>query len=504
MTKNDIESRLLDLANRWPVGSVADAVEHRLRSIPRPRQQQSSRRAMQWTGMGVAVAAALAVAAFYVAIVAVPTNLYAQVADSIRKSMSAHMQIVSTNADGSRTVGAIWYSRELGVRGELGDESFIDNGKQQWTWKASNEAPSIVSRRASRDAIAMIADTLQLPKGSDQVTRATESDREIQGQKCSAYKVTVPVGSDSDPHAKKPENRILAWQNELKQIVLVQHEQLDTPTGKWRSTRELTITYDVMIADDKFTAKFPASTRIVDEDRVWTERFAIEKAHAPAESGGLLFAIHELSRCDNGSYYVVSSVRGTNEHLRKHPPKSRRLNLQTSLLDVAEQFCSVTSQQNCHIAPIASHEIDGVHYLWWLAVDRSYFRVESNQRVPQPAGKKMESELGHIRLPLLANYRGELAGSSMVSTYASVDLPKDARVLSLRDVALQVQQDSALSQQGLMVHTFENSVGSYVPANFLTVEKMVKFLQSELDWLSANDELGEANLSGPASTDLQK
>ncbi len=40
----------------------------------------------------------------------------------------------------------------------------------------------------------------------------------------------------------------------------------------------------------------------------------------------------------------------------------------------------------------------------------------------------------------MANYRGELQGKSIVNTKATVTLPKDNKVIKLRDVAVNVQR----------------------------------------------------------------
>lgn len=496
MNTNDIESQLAELASRWPVTSVAEAVQSRLNTIPSTAKRSPSHPILKWSGMGAVAAAAMVLIAIGTSMFVTPSTLYAQVKESIRNSLSVHLQIVSVDSSGSRTIGTLWYSRELGVRGEAGNEVFIDDGKQQWTWSAADNAPGIVSRRASRDGIAMVADSLQLPPQSEALVRASEFDREILDQKCKAFKVPVSETNGSNAQVGSPAIRVIAWQNEAGKTLLVRSEQFDTAKNEWKITREVSMTYDVEVPRDKFTPRFPASTTIVNEDRVWLERYPIEKALATAESGGLLFGVHELKRCENGSYYVVSSVRGTAEHLKQHPPKSRKLNLQTTLLEVAEQFCSVTTQQDFHLVPIASSEIDGVHFLWWLATDRSYFRVEGGKRNPQEVGKKLASEPGHVELPLMANYRGELQGKSIVHTKATVQLPSDASILSLREVAMRVQQDATLSRDGLLVHTFENSTGRYVSASSITADQMVQSFQAALEWLGEFDELGGASIGG--------
>jgi hypothetical protein len=496
MKTNDIESQLTELGSRWPVTSVAEAVQSRLEAIPPTAKLSPSHPILKWYGMGAVAAAAMVLIAICTSMFMTPSTLYAQVKESIRKSLSVHLQIVSVDSSGSRTIGTLWYSRELGVRGEAGNEVFIDDGKQQWTWAAADNAPAVVSRRASRDGIAMVADTLQLPPQSEALVRASEFDREILDEKCKAFKVSASEVKGKNAQVRLPPIRILAWQNEAGKVLLVRSEQFDTAKNEWKMTREVSMTYDVEVPRDKFTPQFPASTTIVNEDRVWLDRYPLEKALATAESGGLLFGVHELKRCENGSYYVVSSVRGTAEHLKQHPPKSRKLNLQTTLLEVAEQFCSATTQQDFKLVPIASSEIDGVHFLWWLATDRSYFKVEGGKRIPQPVGKKLESEPGIVELPLMANYRGELQGKSIVHTKATLTLPQDTQVLSLRDVAVRVQQDADIPKDGLLVHTFENATGRYVPSSSITADQMVQSFQAALEWLGDFDELGEVSLGG--------
>ncbi|MFO1065883.1 MAG: hypothetical protein U0892_18625 [Pirellulales bacterium] len=500
MKTEDIESQLDELGNRWPVPSVADTVQRRLNVIDQPGNRTASRRMLRWSGLGAVAAAAVALIAIVTSMISAPSSLYAQVKESIRKSLSVHLQITSVDSSGTRTIGTLWYSRELGVRGEMGDEVFIDNGKQQWNWHAVDNAPAVVSRRASRDGIALVADALSLPRRSEKPIRASKFDREIQGKNCAAYEVPIPKSNGPDSQTVVPATRVLVWQNDEGQILLIRSEQFDGNQGDWKTTRELSITYDIEVPRDKFSPQFPASTLIVDEDRVWADRFPVEKSLATSESGGLLFAVHELSRCENGSYYVISSVRATAEHLKKYPPKQRKLNLQTTVLDVAEQFCSATTQQDCHLAPLASSEIDGVHYLWWLATDRNYFVVEADKRVLQAVGKKMESELGRVQVPLMANYRGELMGSSMISTHATVELAKGSAVLTLHDVAERVRRDASLSHDGLLVHTFENATGRYVPASSITADQLVRSWEAELDWLKANDQLGEISIHGNGTT----
>ena len=495
MNTNDIESQLTELGSRWPVASVAEAVQSRLNNVQPSSKHSPAHPILKWSGMGAVAAAAMVLFVIGTSMFMTPSSLYAQVKESIRQALSVHLQIVSVDSSGSRTIGTLWYSRELGVRGEAGNEIFIDDGQQQWSWAAADNAPALVSRRRSRDAIAMVVDALQLPPQSEGFVRASEFDQVIQDEKCKAFKVPIPEVKESHAQSSLPAMRLLAWQNEAGKTLLVRSEQYNAEKNEWRMTREVSMAYDVEVPREKFTARFAASTTIVNEDRVWLDRYPIEKALATAESGGLLFGVHELKRCENGSYYVVSSVRGTSEHLKQHPPRSRKLNLQTTIIDVAEQSCSIGMQQNSHLVPIAMSEIDGVHFLWWLAVDRSYFKLEGGKRIPQPVGKKMESEPGKVEISLMANYRGELQGKS-VFTQATITLPQDTQVLSLRDVAARVQQDAKLSRDGLLIHKFENAGGRYVPSSSITTDQMVSSFLAGLEWVGDSDELGGVNLGG--------
>jgi hypothetical protein len=165
---------------------------------------------------------------------------------------------------------------------------------------------------------------------------------------------------------------------------------------------------------DKFAANFPAKARIIDADRALAERFPLDRALVTAESGGLLFAVHEACRGEDETWYIVSSVRGTTEYLKEHPPQRRRLNLQTTLLDVAEQpWGPGIDSVAMHRAVMATAEMDGVHYVWWLAVRRRFFTVENGVRTPFPQpltepGTPFleESEPGRLNVVLTAHYRG--------------------------------------------------------------------------------------------------
>lgn len=84
----------------------------------------------------------------------------------------------------------------------------------------------------------------------------------------------------------------------------------------------------------------------------------------------------------------------------------------------------------------------------------------------------------------------------MVSTFATVDLRNEVKALSLHEVAMRVIKDSSLSQEGLLIHNFENAVGHYVPSKSLTTDQMVQCFQAQLERLSSHDELREPTMSG--------
>lgn len=494
MSHQELEADLFGLGRKWPVPSVADAVMRRIQREGVPESRRPARRRRR---VLLAIAASLLVAVGLPAVLVVgtPQTLQAQVVEALKQTSAAHLIISAFDEQGVRRQAEIWYSHDRGFRLESSDETIVDDGKQQWTWwawqsKADGVEPVVV-RRASPGAAAMIGEMLQL--GNAHRERAKDRDREIKGQPCEAFVVVPPA-----PHP----SRFIVWQDSSERVVRIDDERQFG--GDWRVGREISIDYDVAVPANKFAADFPAKARVIDADGALAERFPLERALATAESGGLLFAVHEARRGEDETWYVVSSVRGTPEYLKKNPPQRRRFNLQTTLLDVAAQpLAPGIDSARMHRAVMATAEMDGVHYLWWLAVRRRRFTVENGVRIPfEFPAPSLETEPGRLSLELTANYRG--ARSLERPPRAAVTVPlADPGSQSFVELADGVRHDilalSKLNVFAALLGGFQNNTVGRLDRTKATSEDIADAVVSQIKWLRDFDEIKPRDVGDAAN-----
>lgn len=481
MTPQNLEYQLVRLAADWPMPSVTDAVMARVEQLRLEPAVRQPRRAPQWALLASAAAAVVAIATWLVT-VATPRSLQAQVQQAIEEAESAHIVISNTDVEGKRSQAEIWYSQAFGFRAESPDEIIIDDGTQQLSWRpAAEPGEVIVRRRASRDAISMIAESFRfesIPAGWSQ-TRAEEFDREVHGARCQAYLVAPSTGNDV---------RLILLTDAQRRIALINEQRQSD--GQWKSGREVSIEYGASLAAEKFVAKPPEGARVIDADGLLEKQFPLEKALATTEAGGMLFAVHDVNRVDAETFFVLSSVRGTPEYLKQNPPQRRHLNLQASILDVAQQPSTPGNGDGCNRATLATAESEGVHYLWWLAVRRRYFSVDEGVETVRSEMPSLEIEPGRVKLPLQAIPR--TPGASWITAFVQVDLP--AASLSLEQVAGRVRRDvlairQDVGAQAAMHGGVKTGVLEFLQPADVSNADYARAITEQLEWLHSLDEV---------------
>ena len=444
MTREEVEATLNRLRADWPTPSVVESVMTRIESQPAavPRRPRIQR----WRAAILAVAAMLAVsvAVPWFLVLATPPTLYAQMQQAFAKARTAHVVVASVNEKGVRQTGEIWYQRGNGFRADLPEGIVLDDGTQEWTWRpATNQGELTVVRRASRNAVSMITGMFQLSEvPMSWLRQAPEHDRAIEGRDCKGYIVTPPAPPvDSAVARDLHPPRIVVLTDADGRIVRLEEQR--RVKGQWHVGREVSIAFDVEVPVGKLALNLPAGALVIDADRVLEERSPLDQAVARTEAGGLLFAIHELVRGEDETFYVVSSVRGTPEYLKQHPPQRRRWNLEQSALGVAEQPTAAGNGLDCGRAVLAYAEREGVHYLWWVAVPNRYFSVEQGKRVPRNdiVAPPLEVRPGVVRLPLQARYRDARADHSWVGVRVEASLPGDKHVHTFAEIASRARRD---------------------------------------------------------------
>jgi hypothetical protein len=296
----------------------------------------------------------------------------------------------------------------------------------------------------------------------------------------------IPDGSDLVPDPHPPRFVILIDPDE--RIVLLEEQR--QVSGRWQGGRQLSIAYDVQVPAGKLAVNLPAG-RVIDADRALDERLPLDRALARGEDGGLLFAVHEVARGEDGTFYVVSSVRGTPAYLKEHLPQARRVNLQTTILDVAEQPAGRVSTDG-HRVMLARAEADGVHYLWWLAARRRFFTVEQGKRTPQSESPALEVRPGTVRVPLEAFYRGTHATGNLVTASVEVALPGEGKAEPLAKITARARRDVLLLGRptGAMVYDCIKG-GELRPVlpEQITDAAYARGVKRQLQWLRSCDDI---------------
>lgn len=498
MTSAELDQQLIRIRDAWPAESSVEAVLTRIDADRiEPVPSRPGRPRAVW--LAVAAALLLAVVSPAFVLLTTPRTLQAQVEQTLRQAGTALIKITAMNEQGVRTTADIWYSRGLGIRCESPDEVLIDNGREQWAWRPTAAARDlIVSRRPSRDASSMISGMFQMQNAPADWSKnpAPEHDRRINSRACRGF-VVVP-GNQMAP--AESGSALVPEPNPTRFIILVDPDerivhvaQQRKVNGEWLAGREIAIEYGVEIGAEKFAASFPAGAQVVNADQVLEQRFPVALALSRVESGGLSFAVHELDRVEGDAFYIVSSVRGTPEHLRKFPPVAHRLNLQTTILDVAEQLASPGITGPTHRLILAATELDGVHYVWWIASQRHYFQLEEGKRKAVSDTPSIETSPGHIRVPLMARYRDPRAGFEWINTVAEVALPADSRVHTLADIAARARRDALLiTQQGAahvrLIGDVKNTTHIFAPDQISDAD-FAKELIGQREWMWSYDQV---------------
>lgn len=376
MSNSEIESKLESLAQAWPAESVARTVKLRLTESARPCPRNYRPRARLYPVLGACAATVVLMAAGLWSFV--PRTLEAALFDSVKQAGKAY--VLREIFEGAQiTKGEIWYHRDHGIRLEGLGQVTVDDGKVSRTW-SPNVPSGTVLLRPSMDGVTMISemlDTARIPSHWKN-DRSPTDDQDVAGSPCRAYLVSDPGAGT----AGAVDWRCIVLLDETNRPRRLVQQRVDA--GEWTDTSRTTIDYDREIAASVFALDYPEDAQIVDVQKGLDARFPLSDAVAKIERDGILFAIHDLLPIDDGSYYVVSSVRGSTKYLRDYPPTQRRFNLNYTALDVVSQTSSHCSVDGGAQVMMFQMEWQGVQYLWWLMVPHNPQREDGVKRIPIP------------------------------------------------------------------------------------------------------------------------
>jgi hypothetical protein len=514
MNPDQLDDRFAQLREEWPVASMTEHVMARVRTVA--VSATSPRRPRRRALTAVALATVLAgIGLTWLYLASRPPSLMAALQDGVVRSRSAHLILSRSDAQGQTHRAQGWYRRGEGFCLESPEGVLVDDGKYEWSWATTDgkNSETIVIRQPSEKVsfARSITQWLNLPDlRSGSRTRLPEKDRAIGGVPCQAYSLTPPADDPgafvgSPPIAVRA--IVLVDAGERLVEVTVQVEK----NHSWESGITIQIEYDTDIPPERVAVRMPGRARVIDPETAFTDRYPLERALARVEVGGLLFGVHDarpLKDCEG--YYVVTSVRGTPEYLKKYPPRRRRVNMSVPLvLDVARQPAWKQVGNKCNRIVIADAVREGVEIHWWLLLPRRFFIMKNGKKEfiatnPGDDPDRLDVVPGKVRIPLEASYLDEAHRDSRgamgeVFKWVDVPVPVEATPEPLDQVAGRARRDILVMVRGNLGGLFGVAPGPPQPrtpralsrlmAEEITDAEFAAAIQRGVDDLCSLDEL---------------
>ncbi len=364
MSERMIEDELKQLAEGWPGKSVAAEVSSRLDASPMDRSRSKSMAYQPRSSMRVYPLISAIVSAAALILLAVwllmPRTLHAALQSSIQQSRSGKITTELFQGE-TTTKEEIWFHRDHGYRMSSSGKVTIDDGKVNTTWSPDDPA-SFVLVRPSSFRFKMITTMFVTHRMPNEFLnqRSPELDQVVSGVDCHAYLVLQNIQPDQRgiillDHAERP-----------RQVIRQSSKQ-----GKWETESIVTIDLDQEVLASVFELDIPKNAKRIDVREVFESRFPLSDAVSTKEKDGIIFAVHEFMPIDDGSYYVVSSARGSPEYLKQYPATKRPFNQHYTALDVVKQTHNHSPTDDGVQVLMFNQEWQGVDYLWWIMVPRN-------------------------------------------------------------------------------------------------------------------------------------
>jgi len=265
------------------------------------------------TAVGAAACLALMAMLWFVLLGGGQQSLYAQVIRAIEEATTLHV-VGQRWIDGQWVTQAqVWYDRGHGLRvleedREGNRHDFLDNREYEWAYHSDK---GTVIRKPSRESktAAFLEELLDFKAHLHGAKYEAGGDEVIDGVRCSLYTSEL---LDDEGNAVA---RYQAWLDDRGRLRRFGEQVLRD--GEWHDDELATITYNTPVAPGHFEPDFPEGARLLVIDPPPADRFMLEDAVYTQEVLGLIFAVHELARVEDGLYYVVHSVRPSEATLQK-------------------------------------------------------------------------------------------------------------------------------------------------------------------------------------------
>ena len=249
----------------------------------------------------------LAVAAIVIIVVLVVFNssdptLYAQVIKAAKKARTVHITGLSPKDGQLQIRNETWYERGAGIktawkRNEQ-DQLMLDDGDFRWEYSQGN---TFAVRHKSLGIDDLPREITEPGHYLNKCTRDTSGDMIINGLLCKLYTGFYSGKSDS--------TRLMFWIDQHNQFRRFEEKILED--GVWKTVEVCQVEYDIDFEESIFQPDFGSDIKIVKANDMLNKPFELEDALFKTEEMGLIFAVHELKRCQNDLIFTVTSLRPT-------------------------------------------------------------------------------------------------------------------------------------------------------------------------------------------------
>jgi outer membrane lipoprotein-sorting protein len=321
MAVREDDRRLIAFADQ--MSPVVARVEGRvLETVSRaclPKLEPTIQTTLLWRIITKNRFAGLAVAASVVLFVAIavflsgPKTLYAQTLKALEKARTVHA-VGKDKRDGQWEQNAeVWYERGVGVveqenvRGQI--VTRIDNGQYQWRYTGGTSS-AMKTKSPDPDAMGVVARLLNLREIQERFTGSPVGAKTVDGVECKVYSQSNPENTWRMDIWLDSDMRIRGWEKFRK-----------TAGGDWEAYQTASVEYDLPIEKSRFAPDFGPGVTVIDTvvegDKHWENRYDFRDALYTQEAFGLVFAVHQVKRCEGGLVFLVSSIRPTTETIRE-------------------------------------------------------------------------------------------------------------------------------------------------------------------------------------------
>ena len=371
-SQEDVEKLLTDLGKCWPNdSSLAERVMREIQSSkPRPKSS-SKRRIIMKSIIGIAASVAI-IASVWWGVLDNKNSLYAQVIDAVHKARTFHTIQYVQPKDGAQPIKAseAWYERGVGFRQE--GFGLVHIGNEEYFWTFAKDRMTATRSLSNGIDKATVPVFVEIDRFVQELRNEYEpypnGNQTIDGEPCKAY-ILTKMQQYMDEQLKTGKLRVLIYLDPQSRLVRVEHQWLED--NHWDTKNFISYTYDEPIDPALFKPDFGKDVKIVDADKAFDEFVDLKKAVYTEQRDGLIFAIHRIERFENGDVLVVSSVRGTEETLKKYPLTKRRVRPGQFLTDgPATVHCGTGMGIDCWYVELATASHQGIDLCWWVMIPR--------------------------------------------------------------------------------------------------------------------------------------